>query len=311
MSRRPPQTLSDLVTPVGLTSPVANIIMQLSLPGVGYGVHESRVVSGSPRRRPIKRARTTSQYLAVAVLGDDADRDRMRTEVAAVHDAVVSAAGSPVRYSGNSPALQKWVAACLFRFYLDQYTLLYGELPETRLDPLVRAAAPLATTLNVRPGSWPQSWAEYLEYWNTTVADLTIDEPIRRDFESLADLSFVVEAWGPLIAPLTGVVGRRFHFMTRGNLPPEFRELMGWTWTAADQRSFDRTLAVYRFLDRLGAGKLMALSYRIVLADFRLRARLSKHALGRMRVSDTPIKDGGGRRRLARMHRGRRTATTR
>ncbi|MBB4135956.1 oxygenase MpaB family protein [Gordonia humi] len=291
--------MSDLITALGLTSGVANIMMQLSLPGVGYGVHESRVVSGSPRRHPIKRARTTTQYLAVALLGDDEDRARMRVEVAGVHKAVVSTADSPVRYSGNSPELQKWVAACLLRFYLDQYTHLYGELPADVLDRLVRSASVLATTLNVHESAWPQSWSAYLDYWDSMLPTLSIDEPIREDFESLASMRFVVEAWGPIGRVLPAVAGRPYHFMTRAALPPEFRTMMGWTWSDDDQRAFERTVRLCRIADRLGVARLLRLGGHLMLADFRLRARYTERVLGRMRVSDVRIADGGGRRRLA------------
>ena len=43
----------------------ANVIMQLSWPGVGYAVAESAVHTGSLPKHPWKRARTTLQYVAV------------------------------------------------------------------------------------------------------------------------------------------------------------------------------------------------------------------------------------------------------
>ena len=49
----------------------ANVVMQLAVPGVGYGVVESKVDSGSILKHPWKRLRTTSQYLAVAVFGSE------------------------------------------------------------------------------------------------------------------------------------------------------------------------------------------------------------------------------------------------
>ncbi|MCF8588307.1 oxygenase MpaB family protein [Gordonia liuliyuniae] len=300
MRRARPQTLPDLITAYGLTNGVANIIMQLALPAVGYGVHESRVISGSPRRRPIKRTRTTSQYLAVAVFGDDADRDRMRTEVADVHRAVISTPDSPTRYSGNSPDLQKWVAACLFRFYLDQYTTLYGDLSVTELDSLTRSASTLATTLNVRESAWPQTWDEYERYWNETLPRLAIDDAIRADFESLAGLEFITEAWGPLGRGFPLLGGRHYRFMTRANLPAEFRTMMKWDWTDRDQRRLNRVVGFYRTIDRAGVRALVRLAYRVAVADFRLRARLATRALGRTQLSDTPIKDGGGLRWPAR-----------
>lgn len=44
---------------VALLAGPANVIMELAMPGVGYGVLESRVESGRLDRHPIKRARTT------------------------------------------------------------------------------------------------------------------------------------------------------------------------------------------------------------------------------------------------------------
>ncbi|NDK90876.1 DUF2236 domain-containing protein [Gordonia desulfuricans] len=298
--RRAPTTLFDLVTTLGLTSGVANIIMQLSLPPVGYGVNESRVASGSPRRYPIKRARTTGQYLVVAVIGTDADRDLMRAEIAEAHKAVVSEPDSPVRYSGNSPELQKWVAACLFRFYLDQYTLLYGELTEPELDVLTRAAEPLATGVNVRARAWPTSWAEFARYWESRLGDLAIDPPVRHDFETLSDLEFIVEAWGPLGKPFPMLLGPSYRYLTRANLPAEFRDLMGWEWSERDARRFERVKSVLRVADRFGGRAYVRAVYRIQLADFRIRVRLGMPVLGPLRVSDVPIKDGGAQRWITR-----------
>ncbi|WP_288337475.1 oxygenase MpaB family protein [uncultured Gordonia sp.] len=300
VGRRHPTTMLDLITVEGLTSGVANIIMQLSLPPVGAGVNESRVVSGSPRRYPMKRTRTTGTYLAVALLGTEDEKNQLRAEVAQMHKPVVSTPDSPVRYSGNSPDLQLWVAACLFRFYLDQYTILYGDLTTAELDVLVRAGEPLATGVNVRPASWPQTWAEFTQYWEGMQAHLSISAEVKRDFETLSNMEFVLEAWGPLGRPFPLLLGKHYQFMTRANLPPRFRELMGWDWTDRDQRNFDRALARMRVLDRVG-GRQLALgllwSYMI---DFRLRRRLGIPVLGTLRVTQIPIRDGGGVRRLAR-----------
>ena len=56
----------------------ANVIMELARPGVGYGVLESRVEGGRVDRHPIKRARTTFTYVAVALRGSDAQKAAIR-----------------------------------------------------------------------------------------------------------------------------------------------------------------------------------------------------------------------------------------
>lgn len=300
MRRSAPTTLPGTITSLGLTSGVANIVMQLSLPPVGEGVSESRVVSGSPRRYPVKRSRTTGQYLALALFGSEHDRDVLRAAVAEVHRHVHSGPDSPVRYSGNAAVLQKWVAVCLFRFYLDQWTGLHGPLTEDELDVLTAAAAPLATGVNVRAEDWPRDWAALQDYWTANLPALAVSEEVRRDFESLADLSFLAEVWGPAGRLLHRLLGRPYHFLTRGNLPPEFRALLGWSWTATDQRRFDRVRAALRVLDRLGNRRVIHLVYRAYVADFRLRRRLGLPVLGRLRLSDVRVRDGGGRRRFAR-----------
>src|SRR5919197_1235399 len=84
MSRRPSR-VSDLLNPAAVLLPAANVIMQLSLSGVGYGVLESPVDSGNVYLHPFKRARTTGTYLAAATVGTDADRALIRDAVDKVH----------------------------------------------------------------------------------------------------------------------------------------------------------------------------------------------------------------------------------
>lgn len=284
---RAPEELADLLTVVGLTNQVANIIMQLSLPGVGHGVNESRVVSGSPRRRPVKRARTTGQYLALAVMGSDEDREAYRRELTLVHAAVHSTADSPVRYSGNAQRLQKWVAACLFRYYLDQYTLLYGPLDTVALDRLTVAAAPLATGVNVEHSEWPQAWAEFMRYWEQQRDELSIAPEVREDLISLANLRFLEEAWGKPARIVTRPLGGLFSFGTRGSLPPEFRDLMGWSWSEADQRRYELSLKALHVIDVVNPFVLKCF-YRAYIVDLRLRRRFRRDPktpiLGRLKV---------------------------
>jgi uncharacterized protein (DUF2236 family) len=113
--RRQPTQVVDLLNPASLLLPAANVIMQLSLPGVGHGVLESPVDSGNVYKHPFKRARTTALYLAAATIGTDADRALIRSEVDKVHALVRSGAASPVSYNAFNPGLQLWVAACLYR----------------------------------------------------------------------------------------------------------------------------------------------------------------------------------------------------
>jgi uncharacterized protein (DUF2236 family) len=299
-ARSTPLKLTDLLTTVGAFNNVANIVMQLSLPPVGHGVNESHVASGSPRRRPVKRARTTQLYLTVALMGNEADRTALREELRQVHTPVHSTHESPVKYSANAKDLQLWVAACLFRYYIDQYTILYGSLPVEQLDHLVQEGAAFATGVNVPQRDWPQNWLQFEQYWRDMLPRMAIAQPVRDDFESLADLTFLAEAWGWRGALVARMLGRQFHFLTRATLPPFFRELMGWDWTAADQHRFDHALRLIRPIDRVLNPLLIAVLYRLYLVDYRIRRFIGSTALGPLRLSEVAIKDGGGYRESAR-----------
>src|SRR3954449_9168793 len=67
----------------------ANVVMQLARLPVGRGVAESTVDSGRVDRHPYKRQRTTGTYLIVALLGSEAEREVMCSEVNRQHRSVV------------------------------------------------------------------------------------------------------------------------------------------------------------------------------------------------------------------------------
>ena len=91
----------------------ANVVMQLSWPEVGYGVHESKWERGALVKHPFKRARTTGTYLAVAMVGTERDIAMFREAVNDAHRVVRSGPDSPVAYNAFTPELQLWVAVLL------------------------------------------------------------------------------------------------------------------------------------------------------------------------------------------------------
>ena len=125
---------------VGLLAGPANVIMQLARPGVGYGVMESRVESGRVDRHPIKRARTTFTYLAVATKGSDEQKAAYRRAVNRAHAQVYSTDESPVKYHAFDKDLQLWVAACLYKGAVDVYRMFVGEMDDETADRHYREA---------------------------------------------------------------------------------------------------------------------------------------------------------------------------
>jgi uncharacterized protein (DUF2236 family) len=264
--KRSATRLADLLNSAAVLLPAANVIMQLSLPGVGYGVLESRVDSGNVYKHPFKRARTTGTYLAVATIGTESDRELIRAAVDTAHRQVRSTSSSPVSYNAFDPELQLWVAACLYRYFVDQHEFLYGPLDEAGADAVYRDARRLGTTLQVRDDMWPPDRVAFDEYWKRSLEDLRIDPPVRNHLRGVAKVAF-------LPRPLHVLVRSFNLFATTGFLAPEFRAMMRLDWTESQQRRFEWLLAALRLADRLIPHYAWVLGYRAYLWDMRFRAR--------------------------------------
>ncbi len=267
--KRPATRVADLLNPAAVLLPAANVIMQLSLPGVGYGVLESPVDSGNVYKHPFKRARTTGTYLAAATVGTDYDRALIRAAVDGVHRQVRSTPSSPLSYNAFDPKLQLWVASCLYRYYIEQHEFLHGPLDDATADAVYRDAKRLATTLQVPERMWPADRAAFDEYWKRSLDELHIDPPVRQHLRGVASLAFL--PW-----PLRSLAGPFNLFATTGFLAPEFRAMMRLDWSQGQQRRFEWLLAALRLADRLIPHAAWIFGYRLYLWDMRARVRLGR-----------------------------------
>lgn len=225
----------------------ANVILQLGWPEVAYGVMESKVESGSLAVHPWKRARTTTQYLTVAILGSDEERLAYRKAVDAVHRHVRSDENSPVKYNAFNRELQLWVAACLFIGFEDSHQLLHGKMSADQAESFYQSASALGTTLQVTEDMWPATRADFDRYWNMGCERVVIDERTRQFLMDLVDLRMI--AW-----PLRIVFRNLLRFLTIGYLPPIYRDQLGLAWTEDDRRRFEHLFifvsTVNRFIPR-------------------------------------------------------------
>ncbi|OBF56738.1 hypothetical protein A5756_10630 [Mycobacterium sp. 852002-53434_SCH5985345] len=264
--KRPATRVADLLNPAALLLPAANVIMQLSLPGVGYGVLESPVDSGNVYKHPFKRARTTGTYLAVATIGTESDRALIRGAVDIAHRQVRSKSSSPVSYNAFDPKLQLWVASCLYRYFVDQHEFLHGPLDDDAADAVYLDAKRLGTTLQVPERMWPPDRAAFDEYWKRSLDELRIDPPVREHLRGVAALAFL--PW-----PLRVLAGPFNLFATTGFLAPEFRALMRLDWSRGRQRRFEWLLSALRLADLFLPHGVWLLEYQIYLWDMRFRVR--------------------------------------
>jgi uncharacterized protein (DUF2236 family) len=269
---RRPTRVADLLNPAAVLLPAANVIMQLASPAVGYGVLESPVDSGNVYKHPLKRSRTTGYYLAAATVGTDADRALVRKEIDRVHAMIRSTASSPVSYNAFDPRLQLWVAACLYRYYIDQHEFLYGPLEDAAADAVYQDAKKLGTTLQVREDMWPADRIAFDEYWKRSLDDLRIDPPVRDHLYGVAAAVF-------LPTPLRQLLGPVNLFATTGFLPQEFRTHMRLPWTREQQRLFELLLLSLRIADRVIPRDFWLFWYELYLRSMRTRARLGRRVI--------------------------------
>jgi uncharacterized protein (DUF2236 family) len=244
----------------------ANVIMQLARPGVGYGVVESKVDSGNLLKHPWKRARTTFQYLAVAIIGTPEDRAAFREAVNGAHRHVKSAPDSPVRYNAFDRDLQMWVAACLFVGLEDTYQLLRGEMTPEQSEQFYRSAWTLGTTLQVTEDQWPPTRAEFDEYWATACGQVDIDDHVRGYLLDLLNLHMINPVLGLPFRPL-------LKFLTVGFLAPVFRRAMGVKWSESRQWLFESLFLVVAFANRFLPVFIRQGGSYVLLADVRRRVR--------------------------------------
>lgn len=265
-------TAADAMDFWAFAAGAANVVMQLSRPQVGYGVVESKVDSGNLLKHPWKRARTTFQYLAVAIIGSPEDRAAFREAVDGAHRHVKSDVGSPVSYNAFDRELQMWVAACLFVGLEDTYQLLRGELTATQAEQFYRSAWPLGTTLQVTEDQWPATRADFDDYWTEACRLVAIDATVRDYLRDLVDLKMVNPVLGLPFRPL-------LKFLTTGFLAPVFREALDVGWGPARQWLFETLFLVVAFVNRFLPIFIRQGGSYLLLADVRRRVRANQRLI--------------------------------
>lgn len=269
----PPEfDVRDVIEGAALLASTANVIMQLGRPAVGYGVLESTVETGQVMRHPLRRLRTTITYLSVAFLGTADERAFYRRRVNRSHAQVRSAAGSPVPYNAFDPQLQLWVAACLYRGMIDVFALLHGPADEAVADAIYRDCRAIGTTLQVPEKLWPADRAAFERYWNTALAEVRIDPPVRDYLNRLMTLDY-------LPGPVSTAFGPLNQFLTAGFLPPPFRAQMQLRWTDRDQQAFAMLIRLVAMINRLLPGPVSRFPFNACLQDLRIR-RLAGSVVG-------------------------------
>nr|WP_232069361.1 oxygenase MpaB family protein [Mycobacterium saskatchewanense] len=271
--RRRAVPIDEALMGISLLAGPANVIMQLARPGVGYGVMESRVESGRVDLHPVKRARTTFTYLAVALRGSDSQKAAFRRAVNRAHAQVYSLPESPVPYHAFDVDLQLWVGACLYKGGVDIYRTFLGELSDEDADRHYREGMALATTLQVPPERWPADRAAFDRYWQESLAKVRIDDAVRDYLYPIAASRIPGLALPPRLQRAADSLPL---LITTGFLPQRFRDEMRLPWDAARQRRFDRLVTLLRAGNRMMPRSVRQFPFNVLLADVDRRIRTGR-----------------------------------
>jgi uncharacterized protein (DUF2236 family) len=274
----------DQVAGASLLAATANVIMQLARPEVGYGVVESTVESAQLMRHPLRRWLTTVTYLSVALMGTPEERADVRHMINRSHAQIHSAPDSPVGYSAFDPRLQLWVAACLYQGMVDVHTALRGPADEQTADDMYQVARSFGTTLQMPGELWPADRQAFRKYWETALASVRIDPPVRAYLEELLRLAYLPGPVGTVLGPVN-------QFLTAGFLPAPFRDQMELPWSDRDQRQFEAVLRAVAMINRMMPGPARRFPFNACLLSFRCRRWLGGGPLRILNV--TPRREPG------------------
>jgi uncharacterized protein (DUF2236 family) len=241
----------------------STVLYQLALIGVGRGVaeHSTTLV------RPLDRLRTTLTYVYVMTLGTEQER----TAVAAM----VNKAHGPVRgdgYTAFDADLQLWVAATLAHNGIFLHQKVYGPMSAATKERLYRDSQVFGTALQVRPEDWPATYTDFEQYWDQMLATGMSSEPLVRDY-----VARLLSTKGQPL-PLKPAVGLQ-NLLTKGNLPPEVRDVLAMTWSWREQKLYDLFFSVHNLIYPLLPAFVRKAHARLIMRDFRRRMRTGRRVI--------------------------------
>ena len=234
---------------IGLLAGPANVIMQLARPGIGYGVKDSRVESGRVDRHPIKRARTTFTYIAVAISGTDDQKAAFRRAVNRAHAQVYSrpdrsrwptTRSTPTCNCGSRRACTRASSTCT-----GSSSARWTTKPPTSTTTTLHGAGHHAAGAAGDVAEGPRGVRRVLARSRWTRCTSTTPS---------ATTSIRSRRAGRRCRCRAGCGGRWTSFgllITTGFLPQRFRDEMRLPWDARRQRRFDRLMKAIRVVNNL------------------------------------------------------------
>ncbi|MET3961029.1 uncharacterized protein (DUF2236 family) [Marmoricola sp. OAE513] len=255
--------LADYIGEAALLLGAGSTVMnQLALYGVGKGV----AVHSNTLDRPLDRLRTTLTYVYVMTLGTEEERSAVARMVNRAHRGVRGEG-----YSAHDPQLQLWVAATLAQNGEFIYEKTFGPMSEATRERSYAEAQIFGNALQVAPEMWPATRADFTTYWQDMQGEFSSDPEIRSYVKAL------LSTRGAPLVMRPGIVLQ--NLLTRGNLEPHVREVLGMSWSRLDQRLYDAFWVFFRAVYPRVPKVLRTLHARLVVRGMRKRLKEGRRVI--------------------------------
>jgi uncharacterized protein (DUF2236 family) len=142
-------------------------------------------------------------------------------------------------YHALEPEAYAWVQATLFEGAIRAHLRFVGPLSVAQIEQMYAEFMPLGRLIGIRPGDLPETWSEFLDYYETTVNDkLVHHETVDRVLRAFSDPEvppqlpeFLDPLWGVLRMPPSRVLW----LTSIGLLPRILRDRFGVEWKRRNQ----------------------------------------------------------------------------
>jgi uncharacterized protein (DUF2236 family) len=220
------------------------LLLQVAHPVVGAGVREHSEFKTKPWVRAWRTHLSTMRFVYGAGSGAYAEGARLIE----AHKGIKGVDGHGNRYHALNPEAYAWVHLTLAKFMVDTAHWFGDPLTPSELDQMWTEFRAVGLALGVKEHHMPEDWDGAQRRFDEVLRDRL--EATRSTYDVLTSLARPAKpipglpdpVWRLLVAPAAHVL----RLTTVGTLPPELRERMGLSWTAADERKLRRFARLVR-----------------------------------------------------------------
>lgn len=196
------------------------LLLQIAHPSVAAGVHEH----SDYEHRPLDRLFATLYAANTVVFGSRAQADEVGAAVSRVHQRVTGPG-----YRALDPQLLCWVNATLADTAADLYQRLVRPLSRAELDDFIADSRQVGNVFGCPASAQPATWSEFRDYWDETIASLTITDTARKVASSL------LRGVGLPMRPLWHPALLMTRAVTAALLPGRLRDGFGLPWNVPER----------------------------------------------------------------------------